>query len=164
MAIYVAALNGPIGTDRRFVPSKLPAGRGEVNEPRAVAHNSTGLVPGGLSTTRRPAGNRERMGLECDWPAESPGIRSVRAERRFRRVSRAVANNSKKLGIAVDSRKEPRLYTHHNEGGAPLAAKSFALVQSHREPRERHSQRPGAKSKRASRQCVCTVGSLTTEY
>jgi hypothetical protein len=67
----------------------------------------------------------------------------------FRMVSGTVANNSKKLEIGVDSRKERRLYTPHNEGGAPLAVKSFALVQSQREPRERHSKGPGAKSKRA---------------
>ena len=32
----------------------------------------------------------------------------------------------------VDTRKAPRLYTPHNEGGAPLATKEFALVKSKR--------------------------------
>jgi hypothetical protein len=81
-----------------------------------------------------------------------------------RTVSKPVANNSKKLGIGVDSRNDPRLYTPHNEGGAPLAVKSFALVQSQREPRERHSKGPGAKSKRARDDAFRTVGSLTIEY
>jgi hypothetical protein len=38
----------------------------------------------------------------------------------------------KNFDIAVDTRRGPRLYTPHNEGGAPLATKEFALVKSKR--------------------------------
>lgn len=47
-------------------------------------------------------------------------------------VIKAVAKNSKKFEIDVDSPKGRRLYTPHNEGGAPLATKEFALVNSKR--------------------------------
>jgi hypothetical protein len=56
-----------------------------------------------------------------------------------------VAKNAKKFEIVVDTRKGRRLYTPHNEGGAPLATETFALVKS-REPRERHSTGSEAKS------------------
>jgi hypothetical protein len=71
----------------------------------------------------------------------------------------------KTLEIGVDSAKGPRLYTPHNEGGSPLATLKFALVDAKsREPRERHSTGPEAKSSQAHDTAFCRVCSLTTEY
>ena len=42
---------------------------------------------------------------------------------------------SKKFKIAVDTLTGRRLYTLHNEGGAPLAAIAFALVKFSKESR-----------------------------
>jgi hypothetical protein len=52
--------------------------------------------------------------------------------RRFWRPEKAVVKNSRNFEIAVDTRRGWRLYTPHNEGGAPLATKEFALVKSKR--------------------------------
>ena len=64
------------------------------------------------------------------WSAKPLTLRH--AGRRFRRPEKTVAKNSKNFEIGVDTRRGWRLYTPHNEGGAPLATKEFALVKSKR--------------------------------
>jgi hypothetical protein len=102
--------------------------------------------------TRMRAGDVS-LGREFDCfvaaaaPFESPteGLRSVR--KAFEELSQKIQKSSKSV---LTVRRAPDYIRLTNEGGAPLATREFALVKRNsREPRERHSIGPEAKSEPA---------------
>ena len=113
---------------------------------------------------RFSAGNGAAIGLHCGAAARGAKPLTLRhAGRRLPGPEKAVAKNSKNFELVVDTRRGWRLYTPHNEGGAPLATKEFALVKS-KESRVSDTL-PGPSQKRyGPRHRVCGVGSLTIEY
>jgi hypothetical protein len=75
------------------------------------------------------------------------GLHSPASKRPRRGLSQKIQKSSKSV---LTVRRAPDYIRLTNEGGAPLATKKFALVVTKsREPRERHSTGPEAKSEPA---------------
>ena len=56
------------------------------------------------------------IGLAIGWPASRATSSSTVTQRHRKACAAAVAKNSKKFGIVVDSSERPRLYTPHQRG------------------------------------------------
>ena len=76
---------------------------------------------------------------QCLWDSalarvfEAAYMLTQRQDRRgFRGPKRVSQKIQEIFDSGVDTARGPRLYTPHNEGGAPLATEEFALVKSKR--------------------------------